>query len=218
MKVAYVCSRYPAVSHTFIYREIAALRRRGVEVGTFSIRRPAAADLLDPEARQEAATTRVLVPCSAGTLLRSMGWVWTTRFRRAARVLRQAVGRGNHNMAERLLGLGYYLEAMVLSRWLVTEGFDHVHCHFGNSGAHPAMMAAELAGLSFSMTCHGSELLDPRRHRLADKVARAAFVACVSKYGKAQLMLHCPPREWPKLQVVHCGLSFDEVEHASGGL
>jgi colanic acid/amylovoran biosynthesis glycosyltransferase len=215
MKIAYICSRYPAVSHTFIQREIDALRARGIDVGTFSVRRPTPADILGSESQREAAATRSLVPFSGVTLLRSVCWVWGTRPRRALQALKDAVGRRKQNMTERLLGFGYYLEAIILARWLVTEGFDHLHCHFGNSGANPAMMAAELSDISFSMTCHGSELLEPKQHRLAEKVARCAFVACVSKHGKAQLMLHCPPHHWSKLQVVHCGLSFPEIGYGS---
>ncbi|MEW6251303.1 MAG: glycosyltransferase family 4 protein, partial [Planctomycetota bacterium] len=95
---------------------------------------------------------------------------------------------------------------LLLAWWLVQEGFEHLHCHFGNSGASTGMLAAELAGMPFSFTCHGSELRAPERHFLAEKIARAAFVACVSWYGRAQLMLLCPPEHWPKLHVVRCGL------------
>jgi colanic acid/amylovoran biosynthesis glycosyltransferase len=38
LRVAYLVSQYPALSHTFIEREIAALRAGGVEVSTFSVR------------------------------------------------------------------------------------------------------------------------------------------------------------------------------------
>ena len=39
MKVAYLVNQYPAVSHTFIRREIAALEGKGMAVERFSIRR-----------------------------------------------------------------------------------------------------------------------------------------------------------------------------------
>ena len=37
--IAYLCSEYPAVSHTFIFREIESLRRAGILVHTATIRR-----------------------------------------------------------------------------------------------------------------------------------------------------------------------------------
>ena len=39
-RVAYLVSQYPAVSHVFIEREVLGLRARGVEVHTFSVRKP----------------------------------------------------------------------------------------------------------------------------------------------------------------------------------
>ena len=46
MKIAYLCALYPAVSHTFVLREVDALRRLGIEIATFSIRRAGADQLL----------------------------------------------------------------------------------------------------------------------------------------------------------------------------
>ena len=37
MRIAYITGRYPAISHTFITREVRALRRLGLEVDTFTV-------------------------------------------------------------------------------------------------------------------------------------------------------------------------------------
>jgi hypothetical protein len=37
MRVAYLVNQYPAVSHTFIRREILALERQGVEIVRFAL-------------------------------------------------------------------------------------------------------------------------------------------------------------------------------------
>ena len=44
--LAYLVGLYPAVSHTFIAREVAGLRALGVEVHTFSVRRPGPEQML----------------------------------------------------------------------------------------------------------------------------------------------------------------------------
>ena len=61
-RVGYLTGNYPAVSHTFIAREIQALRELGVEVVTFSLHRPDPAELLSDEDRREAAITRNVQP------------------------------------------------------------------------------------------------------------------------------------------------------------
>ena len=74
-RVAYLVNQYPAVSHTFIRREIAAVERDGkVVVVPFSLQRNEHG-FVDPADRREAARTRV-IPDSAtfalvGAILRT---------------------------------------------------------------------------------------------------------------------------------------------------
>ena len=60
-RLAYLTSLYPAVSHTFIQREIAGLRALGFEVATCAMRRPAADHLTGPEERDAARTTFYII-------------------------------------------------------------------------------------------------------------------------------------------------------------
>ena len=62
MRIAYFCSAYPAISHTFILREVEALRRLGLQIATFSIRRTPADQLLAETDRKAAATTTAILP------------------------------------------------------------------------------------------------------------------------------------------------------------
>ena len=220
MKIAYLVSRYPDVSHTFILREVRALRALGVEIRTFSVRRPSDRNVLGSDAQQEAATTEWLVPARAGRLLLAFAWFLSTRPVLAIRTLLSAVLHRGLTVGDRIKWLFYFGEAVLLARQLVTGEFSHLHCHFGNSGSSTAMLAAQLAGIPFSMTCHGSELLEPRKHRLSEKVSRACFVACVSTYGKAQLMLASRPADWSKLHVVRCGVlpQFQSATPLQNGL
>ena len=64
MKIAYLSSYYPAVSQTFISREVRALRDRGVEIATFSVRRTPAIEVVGPENEAEAKVTPWLAPTS----------------------------------------------------------------------------------------------------------------------------------------------------------
>jgi hypothetical protein len=58
VRLAYLVSRYPAISHTFILREVLALRARGFEISVASINDPDRPDAgLTAEERAEAAST-----------------------------------------------------------------------------------------------------------------------------------------------------------------
>ncbi len=204
MKIAYLTSLYPAVSHTFVLREVLSLRARGHQVGTFSIRKPAAHDIKGHDAQQEAAHTRWLVPGNPTSYAKAFAWL--VKQGGAGAVLAIAQAGTDVSPRERVMWSIYFAEAVQLAHWLASEGFEHLHCHFGNTGSNTGMLAAALAGIPFSITCHGSELNEPEKFRLAQKTQHAAFMVCVSKFGKARLMQFTPPALWPKLHVVRCGV------------
>src|SRR4051812_34830511 len=76
MQLAYLVNQYPAVSHSFIRREILAVEALGHQVRRFSIRVPAA-DLPELRDREEAARTTVVLsgiftPLLAATAARAL--------------------------------------------------------------------------------------------------------------------------------------------------
>lgn len=210
MRVAYITSLYPAVSHTFILNEVLAIRKLGVEVGTFSVRTAGSSDILGADAQAEALSTRSLLPLNKTAAVKALGWCLFNRLPALWDVFRKDVC-ASVGLKAKLKWTAYAVEGMVLARWLVAGRYEHLHCHFGNSGSNVARIAARIADVPFSVTCHGSELNDPFGFRLPEKVRASAFTACVSKFGRARLMHVCPRDDWEKLCVVRCGLKGVDV-------
>jgi colanic acid/amylovoran biosynthesis glycosyltransferase len=221
VRIAYVCSRYPAVSHTFIQREVAALRGLGLDVDTVAIRRAAPEEVLSQADRAEAQATYAILPARPWHLVRAHA-VALLRSPLAYRTtLRRALGLAPRGLRGRLWQLFYFGEAVVLWDRARRRGVAHLHAHFANVGSDVALLAATLgreAGSgpgSWSMTMHGStEFYDVGTYRLAEKVHDARFVACVSDFTRSQLMLFADEEQWPKLRLVRCGVDpqlFGEV-------
>src|SRR5664279_906668 len=61
MRIAYLINQYPAVSHSFIRREIHALERQGFEVTRIELR-GCDAELVDPEDQRERERTHYVLP------------------------------------------------------------------------------------------------------------------------------------------------------------
>jgi glycosyltransferase involved in cell wall biosynthesis len=211
--LAYLCSRYPAVSHTFVLREVAALRARGVDVRTFSIRRAEESDVLSEADREAFRTTVAVLPPRWGALaaahlsalVRSPGAYLAT--------LRRALDLAPRGVRGALWQLFYFTEAIQLWSDCRKQGIRHVHAHFANVGSDVALLTAaygERAGRgprSWSFTMHGpAEFYDVTAHRLPQKVRAASFVACISDFCRSQLMGLVPSEHWEKLHVVHCGV------------
>ena len=54
---------------------------------------------------------------------------------------------------------------------------------------------------------HGPEEFDkPEALHLADKIEHAAFAVAVSSYGRSQLYRWSRPDDWPRIEIVHCGI------------
>src|SRR6056297_1847118 len=210
LRLAYLTGAYPKASHTFIEREVRALRGHGAEVLTASVRRPDAANVIGPEEEASQAETFYvlaeakhplrLAGAHLGLLVRAPGrWLGA---------LALALRTGRPGAKGLLWQLFYFAEAGVLADHLRREGVGHLHNHFADASSSVAMLTAALADIPFSFTLHGpAELFEPESWHLGEKVARSAFTACISHFARSQAMLFSAPEHWGKLRIVHCGVT-----------
>lgn len=207
IKVAYLVNQYPAVSHSFIRREIAALEAMGVAVDRYSIRPPPSA-LVDPSDIAEQARTRVILGAGPARLLTATLGAALRAPRAWLGALRAAVRLGARSDRGILRHLIYLAEACLLLAWLLEAGeVDHLHAHFGTNSATVAMLVRMLGGPRYTFTVHGPEEFDhPAELSLREKIERAAAVVAVSEFGRSQLYRWIPHTEWPKVHVVRCGV------------
>jgi len=202
--VAFLTGEYPRATDTFIQREVAALREAGLIVLTASIRRTGAEHMVGPEQREEQARTFHVLEATAHPRLLAAILAHPLRFLRALALAWRTAPKGLRGRAYNLI---YLAEAVTLARWLRARGVVHLHNHIAKASSTVAMLAAGTAGIPYSLTLHGpDDLAEPAHWRLDEKIARAAFVACISDFARAQAMLHSAPRHWPRLHVVHCGV------------
>ena len=206
MKIAYLVNQYPKVSHSFIRREILALERQGFEVERVAVR-GWADTLVDPEDQRERARTRYVLQGGAVALAGAVLRQAVTAPLRFARTLGLAWRMGQRAARPWPIHMIYLAEACRVVPWLQQAGTQHLHAHFGTNSAEVAMLVHALGGPEYSFTVHGPEEFDqPEFLHLAEKIRRAAFVVAISSYGRSQLYRWIGQRDWPKVQVVHCGI------------
>lgn len=207
-RVAYLISRYPAVSHAFVQREVRALRAAGVELHTFSLHRAGDADVLSPVDQAERDGTYAIQPVKPGRVAADHLRALVTRPAAYARTLAHALRLGN-GARGRLWQVFYFAEAIAVWAEMRRRGLRHVHVHFANPAADVAMLAVRFGGASWrwSLTLHGpAEFFEVRGNRLAEKLGSAAFVACASDWARSQAMSIAPSDAWPRFSVVRGGV------------
>jgi glycosyltransferase involved in cell wall biosynthesis len=214
MRIAYLVGRYPKVSHTFILREVQALRRRGVEVETISIHRAQANDLLSAIDREEDARTFAVLPPRWSQLLGAHLVALLTRPRRYAAAFALTARLSRPGLRGRLWSLFYFAEAGLVWRHLHELDIDHIHVHHLTQASDVAMLAIELEDerangrpWTWSFSMHGpNEFFNVSGVRLAEKARSASAVACISDFARSQVMGLLDETEWGKLWVIHNGV------------
>lgn len=209
MRIGYLASHYPAVSHRFLLREIQALRRCGVEVETFSIHRAPATELLTESDQDEERRTYAVWPPRPLDLLRSHLSAALRAPGRYVDTLVFAIRRANPGVRGRLRGLFYFAESMAIWDAARRRGVRHIHASFADSASDVALLAARFGGepCSWSLAIHGPvEFEDLGLNRLAEKVNSARFTVAISDFGRSQLMTLAAEGRWKDIHVIHCGI------------
>ena len=206
MKIAYLVNQYPKISHSFIRREILALERQGYQVQRLAMR-GWADELRDEEDVRERAITRYVLQAGAVPLAMDVLRMAVKRPGRFMKALALACKIGLRADRPLPLHLIYLAEACRIVPWMEAHGARHLHAHFGTNSAEVAMLAGMLGGPAYSFTVHGPEEFDkPELLWLGEKIRRSAFVVAVSSFGRSQLFRWAAYADWPKVQVVHCGI------------
>ncbi|MDH3686183.1 MAG: glycosyltransferase [Myxococcales bacterium] len=217
MQLAVLTSQYPAASHTFIRREIAELRRRGVSVDVFSIRESSfgAAAVDDADARE----TWYVLPVGPGRLAAAHLWALARGPRAWCRAFGAALTQRRPGLRGLLWSCFYFAEAMVLAREFDRRGIDHLHNHFADGAATAGMVAAGFLGIDWSLTLHGAADFGPEwGPLLPGKLEAARFAVCVSHFGRAQALRALPVRQWDKVVVSRCGVEIDRLPARSAAV
>ena len=206
-RVAYLCSEYPAISHTFIFREIQSLRQAGLEVYPITARPSANLAKMTLQEQEEAKQTKILqrITPLAGihALLRIIGRS-PLGF---SKMTVQAISLCFSGPISPGKALAYWAEAILLIHWLQNNNIEHVHEHFANPTALLTLLAKRYGGISYSLSVHGPDVFfRVDSSLLALKLREAVFIRCISHYCRSQLWLISPHATWSKFYIIRCGV------------
>jgi len=203
VKVAYIMSRFPKLTETFVLYEMRAVEELGAQVEVYPLLRERTT-VMHPEAAAFMERAH-FQPFLSGAILRAhlhflqqkpgayLSTLW-------------ALLRANFGSLRYFAGaLGLFPKAVYFAHRMAEEGITHVHAHFASHPAAAGFVIHRLSGIPFSFTAHGSDL-HCDRHMLPEKVAEAAFVVAISNFNKEIIVQECGERLRGKVVVIHCGV------------
>ena len=206
LKVAYMMSRFPKLTETFILYEMLAMQQQGIQVEVYPLLREHE-EVVHPEAMQFVSVAHFQPFLSLPILRANLFFLGKKPFvyiKTLWDVLR--ANWGSYNFFTGVIGI--FPKSVLFAYQMRTDRVQHVHAHFASHPAAAAFIIHRLAGIPYSFTAHGSDL-HRDRHMLREKVAEAAFVAAISEYNKELIISECRGKYREKVKVVHCGVDME---------
>ncbi len=210
-------SRFPAVTETFILRELIQMKALGQRVEIAPLLRENA-QTLHPEAEdwdRRALYTPFLNPAIIATNLSVLFSSPITYFKTFATLLWEARKSLNAFVGT----LGIFPKSVYNGQRLRKLGISHVHAHFAT---HPATCAYVMKhvkrrnqrDLPYSLTVHAHDIFIGRAGLLR-KLQAAAFVRCISRFNVDYLLERFPGKlHESKFRVIHCGIEPGRYHHS----
>jgi glycosyltransferase involved in cell wall biosynthesis len=202
-RIAYLVSEFPAPNHNYLLEEILGLQRAGATVLVASVSPSSQSGSHQSELEREHA--KRLYCIKSTPLFLALACFLAVAFRTPVRF---AAGFGYAIQNWGMRGILYFVEALLLGRWMQRNQLSHVHSHFA---ATVALIASRIfPEISASFTAHGyGEFYSPAGFKLSAKIAGARFVRAISHIGRANLMLSAPETKWDDIVYAPLGVNPD---------
>jgi glycosyltransferase involved in cell wall biosynthesis len=210
-RMAYLLHRFPGITDTFIKREIRGLRRAGTEVQVVSVWKPRAAETTPDILSEWSADTHFMLPRSLFSIARILFSSLIHYPRRFLRTIHLAFSTSRPGVQGLAFQLFYFIEAVLAADTLRRNAIDHVHNHIGDQSGTVTMLAANLAGIGYSITFHGWPVFfDAKYSRIKEKVLGAKFTRAISYFCRSQLLMFSGLDDPTRIKVIHCGLNVEK--------
>jgi glycosyltransferase involved in cell wall biosynthesis len=205
LRIGYLVSRFPALSETFVLRELSEVDAQpGVHCELFALFPARDEPVRQPAARLWVARRR---SASAVGAARALGFWSVRRPLRLAGALSIVIR--DYVRRPRLLSRALVSFALALqhARTLRSTPVDHLHAHFATYPALAAWTCSRLVGIPYSFTAHAHDIF-VHRLGLRRRVRDAAFCVGISEHN-ARILREASAPKAADVRVIHCGVHVD---------
>lgn len=197
--VAYVMSRFPKISETYVLHEMDEVARNGIAVSLYALRREHQA-VVHPEAARWVDGGMFGDESIRATLAAQAYWLRRAPLR-YARTWLGALWMNLRSPSFLLRAVYIVPTAALFARKMAEGRTSHIHAHFATHAALAAWVAARLARLPYSVTVHAHDLY-VNRTGLRKKMRDARFVVTISEFNAHLLESEVPGT---RIEVIRTG-------------
>ncbi len=211
LRVAYLLSRFPQLTETFILREMLLLCDLGLDIQVFS--------MLPPHSGPVHRQVQQMMPyvhyspflLSGRLILAQLHYVFHSPVKYVSAFAR-AVWQTYREPLVLLRVLLLFPKSVYFARQLQALEVDHIHAHFVWINGIAARIASDLTGITFSLHPHAFDLFMRDQENVRRQLELADRVVTVSQYHRSYIARLCPRWSPAEIMVVHYGLDPTEFE------
>jgi glycosyltransferase involved in cell wall biosynthesis len=209
MKIAYIMSRFPLLSETFILREMIEVERLGHTISLYPLicqNQP----LVHPEAQAWIPRAKC-IPFISKDILKENFRVFIKNPWKYCSLLWKIFWGNISSFDFMTKGIYMFPKAVYTAKQLQAEDIDHIHAHYAT---HPALMAwiiHQLTGIKYSITIHSHDVYDCHAF-LEPKLKGAALLVPISHYNVKYLANLLGDWVYAKCRVVRCGIDISRYK------
>ncbi len=207
MRIAYVLSRFPVLSQTFVMNEIVELIEKGHEVVIFSLSRPSGA-----AAHPEVAEYRLIERTRYAPVIGSMSSNAGDPRPGIAAMGSQIYGANSFvgSLLSQICGATVAVYFASLARRMKV---DVLHAHFYGLASALAALISGRTGIPFTYTCHAVDIFVAPCPQVMRRHMQAAFkVITPSDYNK-EYLCHLTDMPADKIEVIRACHLIDKFKH-----
>jgi colanic acid/amylovoran biosynthesis glycosyltransferase len=213
LKVAYILSRFPYLTETFILREMIHLRRLGLDVHVFSMLPPLPTPI--HQQAQEMMPYVYYSPflLSTNLVLAQLYFLICSPIK-YIRALFLAIWQTYRERLVLLRVLMIFPKSVYFAKQMRDLKIDHIHAHFVWVNGIAAKVASDLTGITFSLHPHAFGLFMRDQECVRRQLELATGVVTVSEYHRQYIADLCPRWSPGDIKIVHYGLDPTEFTPA----
>lgn len=217
-RIAYMMSRFPKITETFIINEIIELRDLGFDINIYPLLQDQS-KVTHPEVESLSELIHYLPFISWKIIKANFTSLFQTPSTYIKTIMEILIGTSG-SMNFFIGALGILPKSICFAKQMQRHNIQHIHAHFATHPTVAALIIHRLTGITFSFTCHGSDIhIDQTMFK--QKAAAAKFIVAISKYNREFLVERCGHEVKKNMLVVNTGVNvsrFKLVEREPGNM
>jgi len=213
LSVAYILSRFPSLTETFILREMVSLRALGLDVHVFS--------LFPPHQTVIHEQTQLMMPfahyspflLSRQLILAQLYFVFRSPFR-YIRAFIKLIWQTYREPLVLLRALAIFPKSVCFARQMQALRINHIHAHFIWINGIAAQVASDLTDITYSLHPHAFGLFMRSQECVRRQLELADGIVTVSQFHRQYIANLCQRWSPENIGIVHYGLDPTEFAPA----